>query len=68
MDKTEILSIGNKVMTTENLEIEQERFPLDKDCNGTTINGVYYLQFNEEATVASLHDYIFEDKKNWEEK
>ncbi len=68
MDKSEILSLGNKVMKVGNTEIEQERFPLDKDCNGTMINGVYYLQFNEEATVASLHDYIFEDKKDWEEK
>lgn len=68
MDTTQILSIGTTVMKMGNADIEQERFPLDEDCHGIMVDGVYYLQFNEEATVASLHDYIFEDVKSWEEK
>ncbi len=66
MDTSEILSLGNTIIKMGNTNIEQERFPLDEDCIGIMVNGVYYLDFDEEATVASLHDYIFEDKKDWE--
>lgn len=68
MDKSEILGLGNSIIKMGNVQVEQERFPLDGDCEGTMIGGVYYLQFDEEATVASLHDYIFEDTKAWLEE
>ena len=68
MGTSEILGLGNSIMKMGNVQVEQERFPLDEDSEGTMIDGVYYLQFNEEATVASLHDYIFEDVKSWEEE
>lgn len=66
MDVTEILSIGTAVAKMGNVNIEQERFPMDKDCHGTMIDGVYYLDFDEETTVTSLHDYIFKDIRSWE--
>lgn len=68
MDTSKILGLGNSIIKMGNIQVEQERFPLDEECEGTTIGGVYYLQFDEEATVASLHDYIFEDTKTWKEK
>lgn len=67
MDASQILGLGNSIIKMGNVQVEQERFPLDEDSSGTMIDGVYYLQFDEEATVASLHDYIFEDTKTWEE-
>ena len=63
MGTSEILGLGNSIMKMGNIQVEQERFPLDEDCQGAMIDGVYYLQFDEEATVVSLHDYIFEDTK-----
>lgn len=65
MDTSEILGLGNSIIKMGNVQVEQERFPLDEDCEGTMIDGVYYLQFDEEATVVSIHDYIFEDTKIW---
>lgn len=61
----EILDLGNEVLKIGNLNLEQERFPLDGYCQGKMINGVYYLTFDKETTVNQLHNYIFEDNKTW---
>ena len=45
--------------------LEQERFPRDGYCEGKMIDKIYYLTFDKEITVQQLHDYIFEDIKNW---
>ena len=61
----EILNLGMDVLKLGDANLSLERFPLDDYSQGKTINGVYYLTFNKEATVKQLHDYIFDDKITW---
>lgn len=59
----EILSLSTKVVAIGRNGLEQERFPRDEYCWGDTINGIYYLVFDEAATKQQMMDYIFNDKK-----
>lgn len=65
LDYSEILNLGNEVLKMGVTSLEQERFPRDGYCEGQMIGGVYYLTFDKENTVNQLHDYIFEDMRNW---
>lgn len=65
LEYSEILDLGNKVLKMGVTNLEQERFPKDGYSQGQTIDGVYYLTFDKEQTVKQLHDYLFEDVKNW---
>ena len=65
LEYSEILDLGNKVLKMGVTNLEQERFPKDGYSQGQTIDGVYYLTFDKEQTVKQLHDYLFEDAKNW---
>lgn len=56
-----ILSLGTKVLGVGNGTLEQERFPRDGYCEGTMIDGVYYLDFNRDSTIKQVRDYIFDD-------
>lgn len=65
LDYSEILNLGNEVLKMGVTNLEQERFPRDEYCEGKMISGIYYLTFDKENTVQQLHDYIFEDIRNW---
>ena len=65
LDYSEILNLGNEVLKMRVTTLEQERFPRDGYCEGKMIDKIYYLTFDKENTVQQLHDYIFEDIKNW---
>ena len=65
LDYSEILNLGNEVLKMGITTLEQERFPRDGYCEGKMIDKIYYLTFDKENTVQQLHDYIFEDIKNW---
>lgn len=58
----EILSLATDVASIGGGSLEQDRFPRDGSCWGETINGVYYLVFDEVATKKQMMDYIFDDK------
>lgn len=58
----EILSLATDVASIGGGSLEQDRFPRDGSCWGETINGVYYLVFDEAATKKQMMDYIFDDK------
>ncbi|GIM28290.1 LytR family transcriptional regulator [Clostridium polyendosporum] len=58
-----LIKIGTNALSTGVTNLEQERFPLDGYCTGATINGVWYLKFDEEATKEQMQKYIFEDVK-----
>ena len=62
MSSSTILSIGTRALSSFNGELQQERFPLDEYSEGTNIDGIYYLAFDQEATKQQFMDYIFEDK------
>ena len=57
-----ILSLGTKVLGLGAATLEQDRFPRDGYSEGTTIDGVYYLDFDKETTINQIRDYIFNDK------
>ena len=59
---TEILSLGTKVVGIGSTSLQQERFPRDGFAEGITINGIYYLQYDKDATIEQVRDYIFDDK------
>ena len=63
MSSGELLNIGKDFAVLLNNGLIQSRYPLDEDCKGKTINGVYYLTFDLEQAKQKIHDYIFEDKK-----
>ena len=63
MSSGELLNIGKDFAILLNNGLIQSRYPLDGDCAGKTINGVYYLTFDLEQAKQKIHDYIFEDKK-----
>ena len=65
LDYSEILNLGNEVLKMGVTTLEQERFPRGGYCEGKMIDKIYYLTFDKENTVQQLHDYIFEDIKNW---
>ena len=65
LDYSQILNLGNEVLKMGITNLEQERFPRDGYCEGKMIGKIYYLTFDKENTVQQLHDYIFEDIKNW---
>lgn len=63
MSALDIIKIGSSALTNGITNLEQERFPIDGYCNGATINGVWYLQFDEQATKDQIYKYIYEDIK-----
>ncbi|SFA81442.1 LCP family protein [Clostridium frigidicarnis] len=65
LSSTDIMKLGSDLLLKGVTNLEQERFPVDGDYvdGGKTINGVWYLPFDEKATKDKLHKYIFEDIK-----
>lgn len=43
-------------------KLETARFPLNGDCQGKMINGVWYLVFNEKKTLNEIQSYIYDNK------
>jgi LCP family protein required for cell wall assembly len=63
MNSMDMIKLGAKVITTNKMMLEQERFPLDGYCKGKTIDGVWYLMAEMEPTAEQLHTFIYEDIK-----
>ncbi|GAA0746471.1 LCP family protein [Clostridium oceanicum] len=63
LSSTEILKMGASGFALGIDNVEQQRFPLDKYCKGTSIGGIYYLQYDKEQTISQMHKYIYEDIK-----
>lgn len=42
--------------------LDQARFPRDKDIENIEVDGIYYLDFNNEVVRDEIKNYIFEDK------
>lgn len=53
-----ILSISTDIVKAGGA-LEQERFPKNEYSKGETINGVYYLTFDEEKTKEQMHNWLF---------
>jgi anionic cell wall polymer biosynthesis LytR-Cps2A-Psr (LCP) family protein len=63
MNSMDIIKLGSKVITTNKMQLEQERFPIDSYCKGKTMDGVWYLIADMEPTAEQLHTFIYEDIK-----
>ncbi|NMA82270.1 MAG: LCP family protein [Epulopiscium sp.] len=59
----EMLGLGKNVLTSNIRTLEEERFPQDGYYKGIRKNGIYYLDYDREATKEQIYQYIFEDKK-----
>ncbi|MCP8966018.1 LCP family protein [Clostridium perfringens] len=42
--------------------LETARFPLDGYCDGKTINGIWYLVYDRQATLNQIQEYIYDNK------
>ncbi|MGH4140370.1 LCP family protein [Clostridium sp.] len=59
----DIIKLGTKVLTSNIMTLEQERFPVDGYCKGKMMDGVWYLVADLGATEEQLHKFIYEDVK-----
>ena len=64
LDTNKILKLATKIgtMGINGVSLEQERFPLDGYCEGSMIDGVYYLSFDAATTKNQVMNYIFNDQ------
>lgn len=63
MGSSELLSVGTDFYKTISSGLEQERFPRDGEDKGTTINGIYYLQYDLNKAKEDMQKYIFKNEK-----
>lgn len=61
MSKMDIISTGTSVLTSGTTKLDQMRFPIDGYCNAKTIDSVWYLVADMNATIDQLHKYIYDD-------
>ncbi len=66
LSNSEILSLGTQVLSMNNTQLEQARFPRDEYSEDSLINEIFYFTFDENIAREEIHDYIFKDKKLWE--
>lgn len=60
---TDILTLGTKALGSISNGLAQDRFPRDGYCEGTMINGIYYLAFDQATAKEQMMSYIFDDIK-----
>lgn len=63
MSAVDIMKLGTSTLTSGITTLEQERFPVDGYCDAATINGVWYLKFDEKETRDQIYKFIYEDVK-----
>jgi polyisoprenyl-teichoic acid--peptidoglycan teichoic acid transferase len=68
LSNSEILSLGTQVLSMNNAQLEQARFPRDEYSENAIINDFYYFTFDESIAREEIHDYLFKDNKLWEEE
>lgn len=54
----EIMNYGVQGVKLVN-SLEQDRYPKDENSEEAMINNVYYLKFDERATIEAIHNWIF---------
>ena len=63
MNTSDILSLGTKALGVVSNGLSQDRFPRDGYCEGTMIDGIYYLAFDQATAKEQMMSYIFDDIK-----
>jgi LCP family protein required for cell wall assembly len=66
LSNSEIFSLGTQVLSMNTRQLEQARFPRDEYSENSLINEIYYLTFDEDIARKEISEYLFKDKKMWE--
>lgn len=61
MNTSDILALGTKALGAISNGLAQDRFPRDGYCEGTMIDGIYYLAFDQATAKEQMMNYIFDD-------
>lgn len=62
MTDSQIWQFGEEILATGSTSMTEARVPVDSNCVGKTINGLWFLTFNQEETNQNLYDFIYNDK------
>ena len=62
MSSLDMIGLAKDSMPLLKGNLELARFPLNGDCQGKMINGVWYLVFNEKKTLNEIQSYIYDNK------
>lgn len=62
LDTGRVISTAATFATLIPNGLDQARFPRDKDIENIEVDGIYYLDFNNEVVRDEIKNYIFEDK------
>ena len=62
MSSLDMIGLAKDSMTLLKGNLELARFPLNGDCKGKMIKGVWYLVFNEKKTLNEIQSYIYDNK------
>ncbi|MDQ0149548.1 LCP family protein [Eubacterium multiforme] len=62
MSSLDMIGLAKDSMPLLKGNLELARFPLNGDCQGKMINGVWYLVFNQKKTLDEIQGYIYDNK------
>lgn len=62
MTDSQIWQFGEEILATGSTNITEARVPVDSNCVGKTINGLWFLTFNQEETNKNLYNFIYGDQ------
>ena len=62
MGTNDVLALSTKALACSSNGLAQDRFPRDGYCEGSMIDGIFYLTFDREIVKDQMMDYIFDDK------
>ncbi|GIM28723.1 LytR family transcriptional regulator [Clostridium polyendosporum] len=61
LNSNELMILLNKILLMKDKNIKELRLPIDGTWQDSTINGVYYLQWDKEQNIKRLHEFIYGD-------
>lgn len=62
LSNSQIMTLAAEIVKMGAPSIQQARLPLNSDSHGATINGEWFLVFNQAQTNQQLHDFIYNNK------
>lgn len=62
LSNSQIMTLAAEIVKMGVPSIQEARLPLNNDCHGATINGEWFLVFNQAKTNQELHDFIYNNK------
>ena len=56
---TKLLSLANTIYSIGADSLIEDRFPRDEDCDGQTINGIFYILFDIDKVKNDMRNFIY---------